>query len=80
MHGLLFTLHIVIVAYITCTFILYEKRKKIEISCHCKCLQMFWLHCLGLEEEFENLFEPEEVIYISNIEKQIIFIQKIYHF
>jgi hypothetical protein len=28
MQDLLFILHIVIVAYITCTFILYEKRKK----------------------------------------------------
>jgi hypothetical protein len=33
--GLLFTLQIVIVTYITCTFILYEKTKKNEISCHC---------------------------------------------
>jgi hypothetical protein len=41
---------------------------------------MFWLHCFGLEEEFENLFEPEEIMDISNIEKQIIFIQKNYHF
>jgi hypothetical protein len=40
---------------------------------------MFWLHCLGLEEEFENLFEPEEVMDISNIEKQIFFIQNFYH-
>jgi len=41
MQGLLFTLHIVIVTYVTCTFILYEKRGKVEISCHYKCLQMF---------------------------------------
>jgi hypothetical protein len=41
---------------------------------------MFWFHFLGLEEEFENLFEPNLVMNISNIEKEIIFIQNFYQF
>jgi hypothetical protein len=47
---------------------------------HCKYLQMFRFHFLGLEEEFENLFELDLVMNISNIEKEIIFIQNFYHF
>jgi hypothetical protein len=41
---------------------------------------MFWFQFLGLEEEFENLFELDLIMNILNIKKEIIFIQNFYHF